>query len=139
MKDTGGFLTGAFLGGATALVGAALLSPKAKNDLHKDMKHKVNKLSKQYPEATKFVKSKTNDVFDCLEIIKNSLNKYTDGKFDDWLDQTFDPFASFEENSVEIADELPVLQEKEEDIILTMGTEGNNIAICEKLGIDKFE
>ncbi|MDR1473130.1 MAG: hypothetical protein LBI41_00995 [Lactobacillales bacterium] len=123
MKDTGGFLTGAFFGGATALVGAALLSPKAKSD----MKHKVNKFSEQHPEVTKFVKSKTNDVFDCLEIIKNSLNKYTDGKFDNWLDQTFDPFTSFEENSVEIADELPILQEKEEDIVLIMGSEGNNI------------
>jgi gas vesicle protein len=129
MKDTGGFLTGAFLGGATALFGAALLSPKAKSDLHKDMKHKVNKFSEQHPEVTKLVKSKTNDVFDCLEIIKNSLNKYTDGKFDNWLDQTFDSFTSFEENSVEIADELPILQEKEEeeDIVLTMGSEGNNI------------
>ncbi|MDR0614656.1 MAG: hypothetical protein LBF82_01645 [Lactobacillales bacterium] len=127
MKETGGFLTGVFLGGATALVGAALLSPKAKSDLHKDMKHKVNKFSKQHPEIAKFVKSKTNDVFDCLEIIKNSLNKYTDGKFDNWLNQTFEPFTSFEENSVEIADELPALQEKEEDIVLTMGSEGNNI------------
>jgi len=127
MKDTSGFLTGAFLGGATALVGAALLSPKAKSDLHKDIKHKVSKFSEQHPEVTKFVKSKTNDVFDCLEIIKDSLNKCTDGKFDNWLNQTFDPFTSFEENSVEITDELPTLQDEEEDIVLTMGAEGNNI------------
>lgn len=116
MGESSRFFKGAFLGGATALVGAALLSPKAKNALRKDMHDKINGFTKQYPEATEFVKNKTGDVLDCLEIIKENLNKYTDGKFDSWLNKTFDQPTSFEETSVKMTDELP----KEEDIVLTM-------------------
>ncbi|MDR1522152.1 MAG: YtxH domain-containing protein [Streptococcaceae bacterium] len=118
MRIKNGFLTGAFLGGATALVSTALLSPKAKNELHKDIKYKINKLAKQHPEVTEFAKDKINNMFDCLKIIKENLNKCTDGKFDNWLKKTLNQSGFFEENTINIDGESTTSQE--EDIILTM-------------------